>query len=301
MIYTVTFNPSLDYIVDVPTLKMGRINRTSGEKIFPGGKGINVSIVLNNLGIENRALGYVAGFTGDAIRNLLKEKGVQTDFIQIRHGMSRINVKLRSGEETEINGNGPHISPLRFSELCEKLNYLDSEDYLVLAGSIPASLSKSTYMDIMKMLEGKGIRIVVDATNELLMNVLPYKPFLVKPNIGELGEIFGVTITGNDEVIEYATKLKEMGARNVLVSMGGDGAIMLAEDGNIYQSKAPKGEVKNSVGAGDSMLAGFLAGYIESENYESAFKMGLCAGSASAFSEELATRDEVMRLLKGEK
>ncbi len=298
MIYTVSFNPSLDYILDVPAFKTGRVNRTMNENILPGGKGINVSIVLNNLGMENKALGFTAGFTGDALKRLLEERGVNTDFIQLKHGMTRINVKLRAKEETEINGQGPLIKEHHISDLHEKLGYLVQDDILVLAGSIPDSMPKSAYMDIMRLLQDKGIRIVVDATRELLMNVLPYKPFLIKPNNHELGEIFNVEITSKDDVIRYGKRLMEQGARNVLVSMAGDGAVLLAEDGRIYQAAAPKGELKNSVGAGDSMVAGFIAGYLESGSCEKAFQMGVCTGSASAFSEDLATREEVLDLLK---
>lgn len=298
MIYTVSFNPSLDYILDVPSFKTGRVNRTMNENILPGGKGINVSIVLNNLGVENKALGFTAGFTGDVLKKLLEERGVNTDFIHLKHGMTRINVKLRAKEETEINGQGPLIKEHHISNLHEKLGYLEQDDILVLAGSIPDSMPKSAYMDIMRLMKEKGIRIVVDATRELLVNVLPYKPFLIKPNNHELGEIFNVEITSKDDVIKYGKKLMEQGARNVLVSMAGDGAVLLAEDGRIYQAPAPKGELKNSVGAGDSMVAGFIAGYLESESYEKAFQMGVCTGSASAFSEDLATREEVLELLE---
>lgn len=298
MIYTVSFNPSLDYVLDVPGFKTGAVNRTVNENILPGGKGINVSIVLNNLGVENKALGFTAGFTGDALKKLLEEKGVNSDFIHLKHGMTRINVKLRGKEETEINGQGPLIQDHHISGLYEKLGYLGEDDILVLAGSIPDSVPKSAYMDIMQLLQDKNIRIVVDATRELLMNVLPYKPFLIKPNNHELGEIFNVEITDKDDVIRYGKKLMEQGARNVLVSMAGDGAVLLAEDGRIYQAPAPKGELKNSVGAGDSMVAGFIAGYLESRSYEKAFQMGVCTGSASAFSEDLATKEEVLELLE---
>lgn len=298
MIYTVSFNPSLDYVLDVPGFSTGKVNRASYENIMPGGKGINVSIVLNNLGIENKALGFTAGFTGEALKRLLEEKGVNTDFIHLKHGMTRINVKLRSREETEVNGQGPCIREHHISGLYEKLGYLDGDDILVLAGSIPDSMPKSAYMDIMKLLADKNIKIVVDATRELLVNVLPYKPFLIKPNNHELGEIFNVDITTKEDVVKYGKKLLEQGARNVLVSMAGDGAVLIAEDGRIYQAEAPKGELKNSVGAGDSMVAGFIAGYLESRSYERAFQMGVCTGSASAFSEELATKEEVLALLK---
>lgn len=298
MIYTVSFNPSLDYILDVPSFDTGKVNRASAEKIFPGGKGINVSIVLHNLGIDNRALGFVAGFTGEVLEKFMEEKGVDTDFIRLEEGMTRINVKLRSDEESEINGKGPVIGERHMLGLYEKLDAMEDNDILVLAGSIPDSVPKSAYMDIMQRLRHKNIRIVVDATKELLVNVLPHKPFLIKPNNHELGEIFGTEIKSKDEVIRYGKKLMEKGARNVLVSMAGDGAVLLAEDGRIYQAEAPKGELKNSVGAGDSMVAGFIAGYIQSENYEKAFQSGVCTGSASAFSEELATKEAVEELLR---
>ena len=298
MIYTVTFNPSLDYIVDVKDFKVGLVNRSAGEKILPGGKGINVSIVLGNLGFENIALGFRAGFTGDTLIKLLDDKGVKTDLVNVSDGMTRINVKLRSNEESEINGRGPHITDEKVEELYKKLDTMSDKDILVLAGSIPDTMSKSAYLDIMERLKDKDIKIVVDATNNLLMNVLPLKPFLIKPNNHELGEIFKVEIKSKDDVIKYGKILQDKGARNVLVSMAGDGAVLIAADGKIYQSKAPQGKVKNSVGAGDSMVAGFIAGYIENEDYEKAFKMGVCTGSASAFSENLATKEEVYELLK---
>ena len=293
MIYTVTFNPSLDYIVDVTDFKTGVVNRTTGEKIFAGGKGINVSMVLKNLGMSNTSLGFTAGFTGNEIKRLLAKKGVDTDFIEVEDGISRINVKLRSNEESEINGQGPVITEDNIKKLYEKLDCLKESDVLVLAGSIPDVMPSSMYMDIMKHLEGRGINIVVDATRNLLTNVLPYKPFLIKPNNHELGEIFGVEITDKDDVIKYAKKLQEQGARNVLVSMAGDGAVLVTEDGQEFKANAPKGKLKNSVGAGDSMVAGFLAGYLAKGDYAEAFKMGLCTGSASAFSDQLATREEV--------
>lgn len=297
MIYTVTFNPSLDYIVTVEHFTLGVVNRTSEEHIFPGGKGINVSMVLQNLGYKNTALGFLAGFTGNKLQSLLEEKGIATDFIFVEKGMSRINVKLRSDEESEINGQGPAIEPEDIRGLYEKLDKLENGDILVLAGSIPDVMPGSMYMDIMKYLEQKNLKIVVDATRDLLVNVLPYHPFLIKPNNHELGEIFGVTIESKADVTAYAKKLQEKGARNVLVSMAGEGAVLVTEDGSIYQSHAPKGKVINSVGAGDSMVAGFLAGYLEKGSYGDAFKMGVCTGSASAFSEELATKAEVLALL----
>ena len=301
MIYTVTFNPSLDYIVSVDNFTCGIVNRTTDEIIFPGGKGINVSMVLKNLGFENTALGFLAGFTGNRIQDLLEEKGVRADFISVEKGISRINVKLRSNEETEINGQGPAIGEADIKKLYEKLDTLSDGDILVLAGSIPDVMPGSMYMDIMKHLQNKDLKIVVDATKDLLVNVLQYHPFLIKPNNHELGEIFGVKIESKADVITYAKKMQEKGARNVLVSMAGDGAVLVAEDGSIFQSEAPEGKVVNSVGAGDSMVAGFIAGYLENGSYEKAFQMGVCTGSASAFSEELATKAEVIALLDSNK
>ncbi|MCR5397372.1 MAG: 1-phosphofructokinase [Lachnospiraceae bacterium] len=297
MIYTVTFNPSLDYIVSVDHFKVGQVNRTKEELMFPGGKGINVSMVLKNLGYESVALGFMAGFTGNEIVRLLDERKVDSDFISVKEGISRINVKMRSDEESEINGMGPAIGHEDIQKLYSQLDKLKANDVLVLAGSIPSVMPESMYMDIMKYLEGRDIRIIVDATKDLLLNVLQYHPFLIKPNNHELGEIFGVKLKTKDDVIPYARKMQEKGARNVLVSMAGEGALLVTEDGRVYESMPPKGTVKNSVGAGDSMVAGFLAGYLSSEDYEKAFYMGLCTGSASAFSDNLATADEVRGLL----
>lgn len=298
MIYTVTFNPSLDYIIDVEDFRVGSVNRTRKERIFPGGKGINVSMVLNHLGYENTALGFLAGFTGDQIETLLTSQGITTDFIRVESGCSRINVKLRSRIETEINGQGPQIVSADIQKLYGQLDKLTGEDILVLAGSIPDVMPESMYMDIMDYLKEKKLKIVVDATKELLSNVLQFHPFLIKPNNYELGELFDVTIRSKEEVVTYAGRLQEMGAQNVLVSMAGEGAVLLAENGCIYESDAPEGVLRNSVGAGDSMVAGFLAGYLKSGDYKEAFKMGVCAGSASAFSEELATKEEVEALLQ---
>ena len=293
MIYTVTFNPSLDYIVTVDDFKLGLTNRTTSELMLPGGKGINVSIVLSNLGIENTALYFAAGFVGDEITRKVKESGIVADAIIIEEGCSRINLKLKSIDGTEINGMGPVIDESKLSLLMEKLDSLKEGDTLCLAGSIPASMPGTIYSDICERLDGKGIRIVVDATKDLLVNVLKYHPFLIKPNNHELGEIFGVELKTRESVIPYARKLQEMGARNVLISMAGEGGVLVAEDGSSYVSEAPKGKLVNGVGAGDSMVAGFLYGYINKNDYEYAFKMGLSAGSASAFSEYLATREEV--------
>lgn len=293
MIYTVTFNPSLDYIVTVPDFTLGKVNRTKEELVLPGGKGINVSIVLKNLGMASTVLGFTAGFTGEEIKRRLVAQNIDTDFITVENGMSRINVKLRSNQESEINGMGPDIDKASLSQFLAKLDLLKEGDVLVLAGSIPAMLPETMYRDIMKRLQDKKIMIAVDATRDLLCNVLEYHPFVIKPNNFELGEIFGVELTDQAKVITYARKLQERGARNVLVSMAGDGAVLVAEDGTTYQSPAPKGKVVNSVGAGDSMVAGFIYGYLTEQNYESAFYTGISCGSASAFSENLATKEEV--------
>ena len=293
MIYTVTFNPSLDYIVSVDDFKLGLTNRTSSELMLPGGKGINVSIVLKNLGIESTALGFMAGFTGKEIARRLEEDGVTSDFIQIEEGISRINLKLKSIDGTEINGSGPEIPKDKVEELMDRLNTMKEGDVLFLAGSIPASMPDDIYSRIMKELKDKGVMIVVDATRDLLMNVLEYHPFLIKPNNHELGEIFGVTLKTREEVVPYGRKLQEKGARNVLISMAGEGAVLIAENGEVYSSPAPKGTLVNGVGAGDSMVAGFMAGWMEKQDYEHAFHMGVATGSASAFSEYLATRPEV--------
>lgn len=294
MIYTVTFNPSLDYIISVPNFVPGRVNRTSQEMIVPGGKGINVSIVLHNLGINSTALGFIAGFTGEEIRRQLQELQISERFITMNDGLSRINIKLHSKEESEINGMGPDIHDTDLSNFYAQLDQLQDGDVLVLAGSIPGSLPSTIYQDIMKYLQSKKIMIVVDATKDLLCNVLELHPFLIKPNHFELGEIFGVKqFQDKAEVAHYAKKLQERGARNVLVSMAGDGAVLVAEDGSTYESPAPRGTVINSVGAGDSMVAGFLYGFSKNQNYQEAFYMGISCGSASAFSENLATKEEV--------
>ena len=299
MIYTVTFNPSLDYIVRLDSFTAGEINRVNYEQVLGGGKGINVSIVLGNLGHESTALGFTAGFTGEEIKRQLDGFGVKHDFVQLSEGFTRINVKVKADKETEINGQGPDISEAKREELFEKLDKLSKGDTLVLAGSIPKTLPDDIYEKIMARLEGRGIRIIVDAEKKLLLNVLKYHPFLIKPNNHELGDMFGVKLTTDEEIITYAKKLQEKGAQNVLISMAGDGAILLTADGKHYKSPAPKGKLINSVGAGDSMVAGFITGYIESQgDFETAFHMGVATGSASAFSENLATRPEVEALLK---
>lgn len=296
MIYTVTFNPSLDYIVSVDDFKLGLTNRTSSELLLPGGKGINVSTILTNLGIESTALGFVAGFTGGEIIRKVEEIGVRSDFIRIGDGISRINVKLKSIDGTEINGMGPDISREKTEELMEKLDVLDEGDVLVLAGSIPVSMPDDIYSRILERLEGKGVTFIVDATGELLMKVLKYQPFLIKPNNHELGDIFKVNLETREEVVPYGRKLQAMGAKNVLISMAGEGAVLVAEDGSVYDAPAPEGVLVNAVGAGDSMVAGFTAGWMEEKDYRHAFYMGVAAGSASAFSEYLATKNEIMSL-----
>ena len=297
MIYTVTFNPSLDYIIRVDNMRLGVINRTYYENILPGGKGINVSIVLKNLGHESTALGFMAGFTGREIGARLATFGVASDFIEVKEGLSRINVKVKSNEETEINGQGPKITEENIEALYAQLDRLAAGDMLIISGSVPSTLPGDMYERIMERLEGRGIDIVVDAEKDLLVNVLKFHPFLIKPNNHELGAIYGVTLKTQDEVIPYAKKLQEEGARNVLISMAGEGAVFISEKGDILKSPAPKGKVVNSVGAGDSMVAGFVTGVLETGDYKAAFRMGLCTGSASAFSPDLATRPEVEDLL----
>lgn len=297
MIYTVTVNPSLDYVVEVNSFELGMTNRTVSEKIVPGGKGINVSMVLKNLGYTSTALGFAAGFTGEELVRSLEEKGICQEFIPIKNGFTRINLKLQSVDGTEINGQGPEISEEDLQKLMHRLKELKAGDILFLAGSIPGTMPQDLYKRIIGMLNDKGVLIVVDATKELLTNVLPYHPFLIKPNHHELGEIFGVKLTTRQDVIPYAKKLQEMGARNVLISMAAEGSVLVAEDGTVVSHEAPKGNLVNGVGAGDSMVAGFVAGWLTKQDYEFAYKMGAAAGSASAFSEELATKDEIQDVL----
>lgn len=296
MIYTVTFNPALDYVVRMEQFQPGQVNRTTSEEIQFGGKGINVSVLLKNIGVPNCALGFVAGFTGQALESKLQRMGVDTDFIHLPEGMTRINVKLKADCESEINAQGPKIGREQLEQLFKRLEQLKEGDTLVLAGSIPSSLPSDIYEKILERMEGKKILAAVDATKELLCNVLKYHPFLVKPNHIELGEIFGVQLDTEEKIREYAGRLQQMGARNVLISMAGDGAMLLDETGGFHRLKAPKGTVKNSVGAGDSMVAGFLAGYLQTGDYLTALKMGTAAGSATAFSEQLATGPEVLAL-----
>ncbi|HJC31954.1 MAG TPA: 1-phosphofructokinase [Candidatus Anaerobutyricum faecale] len=297
MIYTVTFNPALDYVVFLDQLKLGDINRATRESIFYGGKGINVSTILNTLGMETTALGFVAGFTGKAIEEGLAAQGMHTDFIHLPEGNSRINVKVKHGDETEINGQGPVITQEAIDALFEKLQALGEDDILVLAGSIPNTLPEDIYERILAALSGKKIRTVVDATKDLLLNVLKYHPFLIKPNNHELGEMFDTVCETREDIEHYAGELQKMGARNVLISMAGDGAILITEDGETIQMGTPKGKVINSVGAGDSMVAGFVAGYLRTGSYKEALKNGTAAGSATAFSEGLASREMFEEML----
>ena len=297
MVYTVTFNPAIDYVVHTDEMRVGSVNRSQSEEIYFGGKGINVSIVLSELGVKSKALGFVAGFTGKAIEEGVREKGVETDFVRLNNGFSRINVKIKSKDETELNGQGPEISSEAIALLYKKLDELKDGDILVLAGSIPNTLPSDIYEKILGHLYGKRIKTVVDATNDLLLNVLKYKPFLIKPNNHELGEMFGVSVTSVEDVITYAKKLREMGAVNVLVSMAGDGAVLVDETGTVHTCGVCRGKVKNSVGAGDSMVAGFLAGSMDGD-YTYALKLGTATGGATAFSDGLAQKEEIYRLLK---
>lgn len=299
MICTVTFNPSLDYIVRVDDMRLGAINRTTYEQVLPGGKGVNVSIVLGNLGHASRALGFVAGFTGDELVRLCAEAGVDCDFIRVERGMTRVNVKVKSAEETELNGMGPQMGEEDVEVLLARTDALGAGDTLVVSGSVPACLLHDMYERVMERVAPRGVRVVVDAERDLLTRTLPLGPFLVKPNNHELGDIFGVELRTRDEVVPYARRLQEMGAANVLVSMAGEGGVLVAETGEVFQSSAAKGTVVNSVGAGDSSVAGFLAGLAETGSYEAAFRMALATGSASAFSDHLATRAEVEALLAG--
>lgn len=298
MIYTVTLNPALDYVVHVGELKLGAVNRSSREDIHLGGKGINVSLVLKELGIPSRALGFVAGFTGRAIQEGLAEQGVETDFVSLPLGLSRINLKLKTRQETELNAQGPPVPEEALDHLLRKLEALEDGDTLVLAGSIPGSLPSDVYERILNALSCRDVRILVDATGDLLLRVLRYRPFLIKPNNHELGELFGVSLHSVSEITYHAARLQDMGARNVLVSMAGDGAVLLDEQGRTHVCGVCRGTLKNSVGAGDSMVAGFLAGLEERQDYDHALKLGTAAGGATAFSDGLARREEILALMK---
>jgi 1-phosphofructokinase len=297
MIYTVTFNPAIDYVIRTGEVKLGSVNRAASEEIFFGGKGINVSAVLAELGVKSKALGFIAGFTGEAIEQGVKDMGIDADFVKLKEGSSRINIKLKAAEETEINGQGPHIGKEDLGQLFSKLDKLKGGDTLILAGSIPNSLPPDIYEKILASLSGRDIMFAVDATGKLLLNVLKYRPFLIKPNSHELGELFGTEIVTDEDVVRYAEKLREMGARNVLVSMAEKGALLLDEKGGLHRCGACKGELKNSVGAGDSMLAGFVAGIADGD-YSFALKLGTACGGATVFSDGLAKRSLIDELMK---
>ena len=299
MIYTVTLNPSIDYIIETDKFKIGEVNRANKEELYPGGKGINVSLMLNELQIENTALGFLGGFIGEYIENTLASNGVNTEFIKLEKGFSRINLKIKNEVETEINGKGPHISKDNLQLLYKKIEKLKDEDILVLCGSIPKSLSNTLYQDIISMVAKKNVKVIVDATSKLLLNTLKYNPFLIKPNIHELEEIFDTKIDCIDSTIFYATKLKDMGAKNVLISMGKDGALLIDSKGKIYLSNAPYGDVINTVGSGDSMVAGFISGYLKTKDYKEALKLGASCGSATAFSSGIGEK-KLIDTLKNE-
>lgn len=297
MIYTVTLNPSIDYVIKVDKLTTGNINRVNEEHVYPGGKGINVTRILKSLDNDNIALGFVSGFTGDYIINSLQELNLKSDFIKVKEGLTRINVKVKSEEETEINGQGPKISEEELNQFYKVIDKLVDGDILILSGSIPSCLDERLYESIMKKVEDRDIKVIVDATKNLLLNVLKYKPFLIKPNNHELAEMFNVELNSTEDVVFYARKLKEMGAQNVLISMGKDGALLVTENDEVFASSVAKGEVINSVGAGDSMVAGFIAGYLKSNSYEEALRLGAASGGATAFSSDLATREFIDKLV----
>lgn len=298
MIYTVTFNPAIDYVVYMDTLELGEINRTKNEKVYFGGKGLTVSMVLNNLGIDNISLGFIAGFTGEYLEQSVNALGLKTDFIKLKDGITRINLKVKADLETDINAQGAKISDIDIESLFKKLDNLQQGDIIILAGSIPNTLPNDIYEQIMKRLQGKNIKFIIDATKDLLINALKYKPFLIKPNHQELGDIFNVKINTYNDVVRYAKELQEYGAVNVLVSRGKDGAVLVTENGKVYSVGNIDGKPKNTTGAGDSMVAGFIAGYILTKDYEYALKLGSACGNATALSDGLATKDLVEKFIK---
>lgn len=298
MIYTVTLNPSIDYIVRLSKLTNGITNRTDSEEFYFGGKGINVSLVLAELDLDSTALGFVAGFTGDAIEAGIRNDRITTDFIKLREGISRINVKIKAGEETEINAQGPHINPDELDRLMLKLDHIQSGDTLILAGSIPNTLPDDTYEMMLERIKDRDIRIVVDATKKLLVNSLKYKPFLIKPNRQELSEIFDVEVKSEEDTVKYAKELQKMGARNVLISLGGEGAMLVDETGEVHKAGVLKEKVINTVGSGDSMVAGFVAGFEKEKSYPYALKLGSVCGNATAFLPGLATKAKIEELLQ---
>lgn len=296
MIYTLTCNPSVDYVVQMDEFQAGMVNRALGEQVFSGGKGINVTVILKNLGVSNRALGFLAGFTGDFIEQDLREQGCQTEFVRLAKGFSRINVKLRGQEESEINGGGPAVDPMAVEALFEKINNLQKGDMLIICGSIPPSLPKDLYEKILSLLDGRGVYTVVDTAGEALMRTLRFEPFLIKPNHQELEELAHSRLFTREEIIAQGRRLQEMGARNVLISLAAEGAVLLTSDGKVLYGEAPRGTVRNSVGAGDSMVGGFMAGWLKTGSFQAALQWGIAAGSASAFCEGLATGEEIRRL-----
>lgn len=306
MIYTITFNPALDYTVQVEEFEIGKINRTKSESILAGGKGLNVSIILKRLGIENTALSFIAGFTGKELERKIQQYNIKTEFIETAKGYTRINVKISSLEkksliqkgETALNGNGPEITQENIEELLKKIKKINSNDMAILSGNVPKCINEDIYEIICKELNENNVKFVVDASQKLLMNCLKYKPFFIKPNKDELEETFNTKIKTKKEIIIYAKKLQEKGAQNVLISLGGDGAILLTEKNEVYYSNTPKGQVINTVGAGDSMVAGFVAGYLKKKDYKEALKLGIASGSATAFSAGLAMNEEINGLLK---
>ncbi len=300
MVYTVTFNPALDYVLNVKNLQSKDINRTEAEQLFYGGKGINVSVILTRLGIENEALGFVGGFSGKQLNTMLQADGIHTDFVCLKNGITRINVKIKSEQDFDINANGPEISHDELEQLFEKLNKIKRDDFLVLAGSIPPSMNNDIYEKILEKLSTKGIHFIVDATGDLLLNVLKFKPLLIKPNHHELAELFSADINNLDDIKTYAARLQNMGAENVLVSRGKDGAALLDKNARLHISKNIPGEIKSAVGCGDSMVAGFIAGFIKTGSFEYALKLGSACGNATAFSDTLATKEEIHKILQSE-
>lgn len=298
MIYTVTFSPAIDYIVHLNGFQPGATNRSTGEEYYFGGKGINVSTVLKTLGIRSTALGFISGFTGHALESGLRSRGLETDFIELQEGITRINVKIKGNVETEINGQGPEISSAAVAELFGKIEALKAGDVLVISGTVPESLPKDIYEQIMKRTRGRGIMTVVDATGELMLNVLKYEPFLIKPNNDELADMLGAEMKTAESIIDGARKLRAGGARNVLVSRGAKGAVLVTEEDEVFESASIPGKAVNTVGAGDSMVAGFLAGYMKGRDYSQALKLGIAAGSATACSPGLAKAEDIERRMK---
>ena len=298
MVYTITLNPALDYVMKVGKLRYDDINRSKSEEIYYGGKGINVSVILTRLGVHNKALGFVAGFTGRKLEQMLVDEGIDCDFNRLSNGQTRINVKIKADTELDVNASGPDISEDDIKDLMDKLDDIGEGDYLVLAGSIPSTLPDDIYERILSRLQSRGVNFIVDATGDLLKKALPYKPFLVKPNHHELGDLFGVETKTEEDIVKYARKVQEMGARNVLVSRAKDGATLIDENAKVTTFANVDGELVNSVGCGDSMVAGFVAGYINKKDYAYALKLGAACGNATAFSEELATADEIKKVFE---